>query len=264
MKYIASCSFGKDSLATVILAREHGDPLDEVVYCEVMFDEEISGEVPEHRDFIYNVAIPKLENWGIKTTVIRSKKTYIQQFTHVIKKGPKAGKISAFPLCGKCSIQRNCKLQPIRQYQREIGKDVVQYIGIAKDEMDRLGRLEGIKKLSLLDKYGVAESETFEICTRHGLLSPIYEFTSRGGCFFCPNAKEKELRHLYVHHPDLWDCLLSLQRLPNKATEKFNRELRFDEIDAAFRMDDAQVSLFDPTETAGGCICGAPCGCYNG
>ena len=49
MKYISSCSFGKDSLATIILAKERGDPLDEVVYCEVMFDDHISGEIPEHR-----------------------------------------------------------------------------------------------------------------------------------------------------------------------------------------------------------------------
>ena len=28
-KYIASCSFGKDSLATIILAHMHGEPLDE-------------------------------------------------------------------------------------------------------------------------------------------------------------------------------------------------------------------------------------------
>lgn len=48
MKHVAACSFGKDSIATVILAREHNEPLDEVIYCEVMFDDEISGEVPEH------------------------------------------------------------------------------------------------------------------------------------------------------------------------------------------------------------------------
>ena len=52
LKHIASCSFGKDSLATILLALEHGEPLDEAVYCEVMFDKTISGEVPEHRDFI--------------------------------------------------------------------------------------------------------------------------------------------------------------------------------------------------------------------
>lgn len=245
MKHVASCSFGKDSLATVILAREHGEPLDEVVYCEVMFDQDVSGEVPEHRDFIYNVAIPKLESWGIKTVVLRSEKTYVSNFMHTIKKGPRAGCIRSFPLCGRCCIQRDCKLPPIRRYFKETGEDVKQYVGIAKDEMDRLARLEGTPKLSLLDKYGVREDDTFPMCEKHGLLSPVYDFTDRGGCWFCPNAKEKELRHLFDHHPDLWNRLLELQRLPNKVTELFNRDFRFDEIDAQFRLEDAQITLFD-------------------
>ena len=38
----------------------HGEPLDEVIYCEVMFDQGISGEIPEHRDFICRTAIPRL------------------------------------------------------------------------------------------------------------------------------------------------------------------------------------------------------------
>ena len=37
MKHILSCSFGKDSIATALLALQHGEPLDELVYCEVMF-----------------------------------------------------------------------------------------------------------------------------------------------------------------------------------------------------------------------------------
>ena len=41
-KFIASCSFGKDSLATILLAKEHGEPLDEAVYCEVMFDKDMT------------------------------------------------------------------------------------------------------------------------------------------------------------------------------------------------------------------------------
>ena len=52
MKHILSCSFGKDSIATALLALQHGEPLDELVYCEVMFSEEISGELPEHNRFI--------------------------------------------------------------------------------------------------------------------------------------------------------------------------------------------------------------------
>lgn len=76
MKYIASCSFGKDSLATIILCKEYGEPLDRVVYSEVMYDENISGEHPMHRDFIYNTAIPLLAEWGIPVDVVRSKETY--------------------------------------------------------------------------------------------------------------------------------------------------------------------------------------------
>lgn len=52
MKHILSCSFGKDSIATALLALQHGEPLDELVYCEVMFNEEISGELPEHNRFM--------------------------------------------------------------------------------------------------------------------------------------------------------------------------------------------------------------------
>lgn len=126
MKYMAACSFGKDSIATVILAREYNEPLDEVVYCEVMFDDEISGEVPEHRQFIYETAKPIFESWGIKVTILRSQKTYVSNFKHVITKGDQAGKIRSFPLCGRCAIQRDCKLPPINKYKRQIGDDVIQ------------------------------------------------------------------------------------------------------------------------------------------
>ncbi len=37
MKYIASCSFGKDSLAQIIQIKKLGLPLDEVIYCDILF-----------------------------------------------------------------------------------------------------------------------------------------------------------------------------------------------------------------------------------
>lgn len=244
MKHIASCSFGKDSVATVLLAIEHGEPLDEIVYCEVMFDDETSGEIPEHIDFIHNKAIPVFESYGIKTKILRSDWTYIKHFTACVTKGRLAGRIRGFPLCGFCSICRDCKLPPIRKYIKAQPEDTVQYIGIAKDEQERLLRLDG-KKVSLLDKYDCTERDAAELDKRHGLLSPIYEFTNRGGCWFCPNAKEKELRHLYDHHKDLWQRMLELQKLPNKCSELFNRTQRFSDIDNNFRLDDAQISIFD-------------------
>ena len=241
-KYIASCSFGKDSLATILLALEHGEPLDEAVYCEVMFDEDISGEVPEHRDFIYNAAIPKLKEMGVRIIVLRSQKTYVELFTGRVTRGPRKGMVRSFPLCGKCAVQRDCKVRPIERYQKTLPPGTVQYVGIAQDETDRLLRLTDGKQISLLEKYNFTEKDAWELCNRAGLLSPVYKFTDRGGCWFCPNAKREELRHLYDHHPDLWARMLELQAIPNKTTEKFNRTQRFSDIDAIFRQED-QVAL---------------------
>ena len=244
VKYVASCSFGKDSLATILLSLMHNEPLDEVVYCEVMFDDGVSGEVPEHRDFIYSRAIPFLERNGIKVVLLRSGMTFLESFYRVLKKGRSAGKINSWPLCGKCCIQRDCKLPPINAYVRSLGGGVVQYVGIAHDEQERLMRLESGKSISLLAKYKMTERDAADICRRAGLYSPAYAFAERNGCFFCPNAEDRELRHLYDNHPDLWARLLACQRAPNKATELFNRDERFDEIDGRFRFEDAQFSLF--------------------
>ena len=243
MKYIASCSFGKDSIAAILLAIRHQEPLDEAVYCEVMFDKDISGEIPEHRAFIYGMAIPALESMGVKVRVLRAEQTYVGLFTGRITRGPKKGLLRAFPICGRCAVQRDCKLRPIIQYQKSLPADTVQYIGIAKDEQERLLRLSG-NKVSLLDKYGYTEQDAKQLCSEAGLLSPIYEFTDRGGCWFCPNAKLRELRHLYDYHPELWRRMLELQALPGKVSEKFNRTMTFADIDAIFKQEDAQQSLF--------------------
>ena len=103
-----------------MLALEHGEPLDEAVYCEVMFDKTISGEVPEHRDFIYHTAIPKLERMGVKVRVLRAEKTYVDLFTGTVTRGPKKGMLRAFPICGKCYVQRDCKIKPICRYQKSL------------------------------------------------------------------------------------------------------------------------------------------------
>ena len=246
MKHIASCSFGKDSIATVLLALRHGEPLDEIVYCEVMFDQTVSGEVPEHRNFIYKTAIPALERMGVKVVVLRSTKTYVELFTGRITRGPKKGMVRSFPICGRCAIQRDCKINPIKKYQKALPPDTLQYIGIAQDEQERLLRLKD-RQVSLLEKYGYAEQDAKQLCQEAGLLSPVYEFTDRGGCWFCPNAKRKELRHLYDHHPDLWARMMELQAIPGKVSEKFNRTERFSDIDAAFRQEDLQYGLFEKT-----------------
>lgn len=246
VKHIASCSFGKDSLATVILAHEHGEPLDEVIYVEVMFDKEISGEIPEHREFIYNVTIPTVESWGYPVTVLRSDRTYLDCFYHILVKGNRKGMTQGFPMQGKCLINRECKLRPIRQYMKRQPKDLVQYIGIAADEPKRLARLDG-NKISLLAKYGYTEKMAEQLCREYGLLSPIYEFTKRGGCFFCMNARDCGLRHLKNNHPELWNKLLSLEDEENLAGPIWNTltKTSLHDKEEQFYWEDRQMNIED-------------------
>lgn len=68
---------------------------------------------------------------------------------------------------------------------------------------------------SILEKYGFTEEMARKKCEEYGLLSPIYEFAPRGGCWFCPNARKSELSHLREYQRDLWNRLLELEEIPN-------------------------------------------------
>ena len=202
------------------------------------------GELPEHSRFIHETAIPYFEQRGIPTRVLRSEKTYLSCFYHVVTRGKTKGMLSGFPLSGRCTIQRDCKLPPIKAYQKALPPDTVQYIGIAADEPKRLARLKP-GQISLLDKYHVAEPEARSMCAAEELLSPLYDFTKRGGCWFCPNASISELRHLYRYHPELWQLLLELQDVPNKPTERFSWRRTFREIDERFLQEGEQLSFYE-------------------
>ena len=177
-KYIASCSFGKDSIATILLALENNEPLDRVVFSEVMFDHEkgISGEIPEHIEWIYSTAIPKLESMGVKVDVVKSHSDYVSLCSRVLKKGKNAGKMYGIQNSFPCYANSELKIRPITSYYNKLRKeyDIVQYVGIAVDEPKRLARLEGTNKISLLAKYDYTEEMCKSKCSEYQLLSPIY------------------------------------------------------------------------------------------
>lgn len=47
MQYIASLSYGKDSLAMLKVIKQHNMPLDRIVHSEVWATDDIPAEVPE-------------------------------------------------------------------------------------------------------------------------------------------------------------------------------------------------------------------------
>lgn len=233
-KYIASCSFGKDSIATILLALEHNEPLDAVVFAEVMFDHEkgISGEIPEHIEWVYGTAIPKLKSMGVKVDVVKGMKDYRWFFTNQVRCGGKYdGKYYGFPIGGMCVINRECKMKPIHEYYKSYaGCKVVQYVGIARDEYKRLARLKS-NQISLLDKYGCTEAKAYEMCKEAGLLSPIYDHGTRGGCWFCMNSKLPQYIRVRRNHPELWEMLRELSQTPNLCSYGFKYGKTLQEVE---------------------------------
>lgn len=243
--YIASCSFGKDSIATILLALENNEPLDRVVFAEVMFDHSrnISGELPEHIEWVYSTAIPKLEAMGVKVDVVKGERDYMYFFQNAVGGGRHKGKIYGFPIAGRCFLNRDCKVNPIRKYLKQFDK-VVQYIGIAKDEPNRLERLDGVTKISLLDKYGFTEAMARQKAEQYELLSPIYQSGSRNGCWFCPNCSIKQFGRFRKAHPDLWSELVRLSHTPNLCSYGFKYGKTVQEVEKQILWEERQLKLF--------------------
>lgn len=223
---IIGLSGGKDSVATCILLHRLGIPF-KTVTAEVWWDNNTIGEHPLHYDFLHNIVVPKFQSWGIQCDFVRSNITAYQYMTTPIAKSTKhperIGKLRGFVLCGRCGIQRDCKTKPCEKYYKSQTEPFNIITGIASNEKSRLLSNEANNRLSLLGLLRIEEWQTYQICKSEDLLSPTYNFSNRGGCWFCPNQKIQELELLYRLYPELWEKLMEIQRMPNKVQEKFNR-----------------------------------------
>lgn len=148
-------------------------------------------------------------------------------------------------------MNRDCKVAPIRKYlarvaggSRMVRKNIVQYIGIAKDEPSRLGRIDGVKKISLLDKYGYTEAMARQKAEEYGLLSPIYATGTRNGCWFCPNCSIKQFSQLRKLHPELWAELVELSHTPNLCSYGFKYGKTVQDVEKLIDWNDRQLKLF--------------------
>jgi hypothetical protein len=88
------------------------------------------------------------------------------------------------------------------------GKQIVQYLGIASDEPERITRhTKGGIKLPLVE-IGWDEAYCRKWCEDNDLLSPIYTTATRGGCWFCHNQGVGQLRLLRKNYPEYWALML--------------------------------------------------------
>lgn len=211
MKHVASVSFGKDSLAMLIKIKELGLPLDEVIYVDIMFDDNISGETPEMASFITKAEKILKEKFNIEVTHLKGI-TFKEQFYKVKQRGNHIGDNYGFPYTIGAWCNDRLKMQPIKEYMRKQTDDVIQYVGIAYDEPKRYERLNHQTHIAPLYDLKITEKEAMEICKKYDLVSPIYKTSFRGGCWFCPKQRLSQLKWLYKEHNDLWNILKDMEK----------------------------------------------------
>ena len=234
MKYVASLSFGKDTTAMLIKIKELGLPLDEVIYVDIMFDDDTSGETPEMASFISKAEKILKEKFNVEVTHLRGV-TFKEQFYKIKQRGKHAGDNYGFPYTIGAWCNDRLKMQPIKEYMRKQKEQIIQYVGIAYDEPERYERLNHETHIAPLYDLKITEKEAMEICEKYDLLSPIYKTSFRGGCWFCPKQRLSQLKWLYQEHNDLWNILKDMEK-DSLNTFKPNTTLK--DLEERFENDD--------------------------
>ncbi len=91
-------------------------------------------------------------------------------------------------------------------------------------------------QISLLAKYGYTEKMCLELCKQYDLLSPIYKYSKRGGCWFCPKSSCEEFAKLKTKHQKLWNELEKLSHTKNLVYYGFQYSKTFQEVESEVEM----------------------------
>lgn len=214
MKYVASCSCGKDSLAMVLTLIEKQYPLDYVLF----FD---AGKEFKSIYRNWETLTEILDKHKIGYQCLKPPKTFDYYFSeHVVKSRDNSQK-QGYSWCGGCTRwMTSIKVQAINSfYDLFIGETIVEYVGIAKDEPDRLTfkRSDRTVKVYPLVMWGMTENDCLVKCYKSGFDwkedngVDLYDVLDRVSCYCCRNKNLGELRAIYRHLPDYWQKLTAMQ-----------------------------------------------------
>lgn len=217
MKYVASCSFGKDSLAMVLLLIEKGYPLDEVIF----YDTEMEFQaIYNNKNRMEKI----LEEHNIRFTVLRDLLPFTYRaFEKEVR--TRNGTIKhGYNWCGGCARWGTSgKLAAINKHYKETygNETIVEYVGVAADESVRIEKYRSKRnktvKLYPLIEWEMKEDDCLNYCYSHGWnwheettetecgWVELYEILDRVSCWCCANKNQKEIKNIMNYLPNYWN-----------------------------------------------------------
>lgn len=242
MKYIASVSFGKDSLAMLLKLLELEFPLDEVIYFDIGVEfESIKNNAEKMKSL--------LASKGIKFTILEPEDTFLYCMTEKPVKKRNGGTQEGYKWCGgMCRWGTSLKLQAIENHNKKYGDEfIAEYVGVASDERNRINRKRNGNRVKIypLIEWEMTENDCLEYCYNKGWHwsengYELYDLLDRVSCKYCKNKNLKELRNIYHHMPEVWQELKDLQ---DKVQIPFKDNQTIQDIEKRFISEDAQMTL---------------------
>lgn len=234
MKYIASVSFGKDSLAMLLLILSRGEPLDEVIFYDTGMEFQAIYDI---RDRI----VPTLKENGIKYTELKPKQSFEYTMFNKLVRHRNGTCSKGYSWCGgRCRWGTTEKNKAISKYlKNNYGNDYIEYVGIAYDEPQRI-KNDNHKRYLLYD-LGYKERDCLEWCYRNNFFwvedgVRLYDILDRVSCWCCANKNLKELRNYYKYLPRYWNKLKDFQ---NRTSRPFkNNKQTIFELEDRFKNEE--------------------------
>ncbi len=226
-RYIASFSGGKDSTAMLLRMVEEKYPIDEVIFCDTGM--EFEG--------LYQHVAQVEKNTGVSITRLKAPESFEYVFSTYTpqRKNPELAGYQGMSWPGPRA--RWCtgwlKTRIIDKYLRQYsGKyEVVQYIGIAADEQQRVK--EG-KRYPLIE-WDMTEADCLRYCYDRGYdWGGLYEIFRRVSCWCCPLQSIPELRKLREHFPDLW---MKLREMDDSTWRTFKEDWSVRDLEVRFNLE---------------------------
>ena len=233
MKYYASVSFGKDSLAMLFMLIDKGYQLDEVVFYDTGMEFQA----------IYNTrdaVLPILKKLGIKYTELHPEQPFLwTMFERPVKKrGTNIIHKKGYSWCGgTCRWGTSEKLRALKAHT----KDGIDYVGIAADEAHRFEKEKRPNRVLPLRDWGITEADALQYCYTKGFVwhedgVRLYELLDRVSCWCCGNKNLKELKNMYLYLPWYWKKLKELQLNTDRPYRRNSGETIFD-LEERFRRE---------------------------
>lgn len=209
MHYVASVSFGKDSLAMLLLLIEKKYPLDEVVFYDTGMEFQAIYNLEQEIKLL-------LCSHGIKYTRLQPENPFLYD---MFERPRKAGGQGWSWCGGPCRWGTGEKLKRIKKYLSQYD-EYREYVGIAVDETERLLKERENTKVFPLAEWDMSEQSCLQACYERGYhwyentsngVVELYDILDRVSCWCCRNKNLKELKGIYDFLPDYWHKLRDMQ-----------------------------------------------------